>query len=877
MQGNRRAMAADGRATAGGGDLGRILDLFDRRRYAGVVVTGPPGSGRTHLARTAMGAAATAGAATEWVTATPAAASIRFGALAHVLPAVLPPSGSDPLAQFVSVSAALVERAAGRPLLLAVDDAHLLEAASLALVMHLAHSGRAFILATARTGDPGTEPVLSLWRDGVAERLDLRPLDEDQTAAVAESRLGGAPLDGPSRRSLFEVTRGNPQLVRQVVEDELECGALRFAGSVWTASRRPQPGRRVAELVEARLAGLPEAERRALECLALGGPLDLAVFEGLVDVELVRSLERRELVVACRRERRMEVRVADPLMAAALRAAVPAGIAASIRRDLAAALEAYGLRRGADLLRVATWRLDEDDAGEPDLLIAAARLAGADGDHELAERLSRAALDAGGGVAATVQLGAALTCRNRFADAAAALAVHEDELRRAPDAEARALVLWRARALLRSPSATAGDDALTFLLGAEALLADAGCRGLVQAARASVLTAVGRHAQAVSAGQSVLAHPGADPEATRIASASVTLALTLSGQPGAALRQPQVPDAGDGGDELIWARLVALTLAGRLDDAEALAASTDETAPAAGDDGRRGRVSVARGLCALMRGRVATARRWLWDAAVPLRRSDVEGDLPLCLTLLSVAEALCGDLDGARCARDEARTVAAPSWRQADLVLADVWIAAAAGHPAEAQRQALDGAALAEGRPLLQAILLHDAMRLGCPAEHVETGLARAAAAVDVEWPGLLARQASAAARRSATELEAVVDGFEDAGMLLLAAEAAQMAAAADHEAGESRRGSRRSARAARLFDQCEGARPLGGRAARTEFASLTSREREVAGLAALGLTSTEIARRLVVSSRTVESHLYNAYAKLGINRREALRPALMH
>jgi DNA-binding CsgD family transcriptional regulator len=46
---------------------------------------------------------------------------------------------------------------------------------------------------------------------------------------------------------------------------------------------------------------------------------------------------------------------------------------------------------------------------------------------------------------------------------------------------------------------------------------------------------------------------------------------------------------------------------------------------------------------------------------------------------------------------------------------------------------------------------------------------------------------------------------------------------------------------------------------------SLTAREREVVELAEEGLTAREIAERLFISNRTVESHLSNAYAKLGV------------
>lgn len=57
---------------------------------------------------------------------------------------------------------------------------------------------------------------------------------------------------------------------------------------------------------------------------------------------------------------------------------------------------------------------------------------------------------------------------------------------------------------------------------------------------------------------------------------------------------------------------------------------------------------------------------------------------------------------------------------------------------------------------------------------------------------------------------------------------------------------------------------------------SLTPQEREIAQLAASGLSNKEIGVRLLLSSRTVGTHLYRVFPKLGVHSRAGLRDALI-
>ncbi len=64
---------------------------------------------------------------------------------------------------------------------------------------------------------------------------------------------------------------------------------------------------------------------------------------------------------------------------------------------------------------------------------------------------------------------------------------------------------------------------------------------------------------------------------------------------------------------------------------------------------------------------------------------------------------------------------------------------------------------------------------------------------------------------------------------------------------------------------------PAPGRTTQHAFGGLTTREREVAALIAQGKSTREVAEMLVVSERTVESHVANIMFKLGVRSRSQI------
>src|SRR4029453_7592683 len=195
--------------------------------------------------------------------------------------------------------------------------------------------GLAVVVPTVRTGEPASDPVIALWKDGLARRLDLSVLSPSATAELLEGSLGG-PVDGVTRKEMLRVTVGNPLYLRELILGGLESGALRQVDKVWRWRGKLAGVTRRAELVQARLSTLDETARVAVELVAWGEPLGIGVLERLVGKNAVQAAEDGGLVVLERSGRRVLARLAHPLYGEVLRAVLPLSRVRAVAERLAA-------------------------------------------------------------------------------------------------------------------------------------------------------------------------------------------------------------------------------------------------------------------------------------------------------------------------------------------------------------------------------------------------------------------------------------------------------------------------------------------------------------------------------------------------------------
>jgi DNA-binding CsgD family transcriptional regulator len=855
----------------------RVRSVLTGAPASAVLLTGPSGIGKSRLASEAAAGLGDE----EWLVVTVAAsAMLSASPLGALIPAIAAGRGSfanvgrDSLVVFEVVRDAIEGLAVGRRVLLLLDDVWLLDTLSLTVIVQLVAAQLVSIVATVRSGEPLPDAFVSMWTTGVAARVELAPLTVDDCAMLLAIVLGG-PVAHRMAVELHALSGGNALFLRELVIGAHEDAQLRPHDGVWQLVGKPLGTPALRDLIRARLAHLDAVQTRLVEMIAVCQPLALVNLPDDSGAPL-RSLEAAGLVRVDDQRGRLLVSLDHPQYAEAVRASLTRLATIDIlvaQADLVASRP----MTAEDELRVALWRLDAGVQSDPEFLSRAAHLAFLAGDNERAERLAAAAVTAGAPAAEMLFLqGQAAWTLGRVSEALVILARATDEDERQPTTLALTGMIATSRAATYAGEVDGNAKGLAVLDEAERRHPE--LAGILALQKAVLLGNLGQPMLAVEALE--LAQPAGATEAARRAvldlSRSLPLASLGRSPEAVAAARAAVEYAKTDPQPVFPLRRAQMVLATALLDACQLEEARLVTQESLHDCIQHDDEVATRynehmlGQIHLLMGKLETADRWFRDVISGAQaRGPASYVLParslLAQTLLwrgkpTEAGAVLADVN-ARSPLEASSAVVAALWLDAVRGGRDRAITTLIKHARDTE---------AGNNVLLTAVFLNTAARLGGHAAAAPL-LAKLAERTTSVMVAAQAQHATAEVSATVPALVAAGETWEALGCLLFAAEAFTSAAGAARRQNGEREAVNLQNRANQLIAQCEGAAtPL------LQFAEaggqLTQREKEIAGLAAQGLSSVEIAKRLFLSPRTVNNHLHAAYAKLGVRSRTELR-----
>jgi DNA-binding CsgD family transcriptional regulator len=840
--------------------------VFDSES-AGVVICGPAGVGKSRVAREALNSAASRGCETRWIVGTSSARSIPLGALSSWAE----PTERDTLLLIRGAIAALTSGATGTGVILGVDDVALLDDLSTFVVHQIIQRRSAKVVLTIREGETIPAGVRELWDRGQLDRIDLQPLSEAETTALVTAALSG-PVDPQAAERLWMLTRGNPLYLRNIVEQEVADERLVTRGGHWCWVGDPVLPPSLIELIEGRVGGLPGSVSDVIDALAVGEPLELASLIRITDSDAVEQADLRGLIALDQVGDRTEVRLAHPLYGQVRRNRAAAMRLRRLRGRVATELAVLDDRDDMQIVvRRAALSLDSDLTPDADLLVRAARGAVWLWEFPLADRFAAAAIRAGGAADAKLIRAYAFSCIGRGHDADVLLAdIQANELTGA---------MFGRAAFLRSTNrlfTLADPEGAKVLIDEAARDAGPHDRSCVDAFLTVYWAAMGKPHAAIESAEKFTWGELPDLVAKRVTAWALAVSFGEVGRTADAIAAAQAgyPVPIRSFVIITDAHISALLLSGRITDAAAPA----ETIQQRQIEFRAFRFfqvgTLAAGRATLGAGRVDVAISQFSEAMEKVHSSNDWSYR--CRLALTTAVAMRGSIDEATTCLAELEAWRHPGWRYLDyeFAIAKAWVAGGQGAISEAVELLLAAAETARGNGQFapEVMCLQTATQFG--ERSCGPRLRELATVVEGPRATVAARFAEALRNGDGGELSSLSAEFEEMGDLIAAVDAAAHAAIAFRH--QDLRGSALgcSTRAEALAEQCGGARTPTLRKA-VERLPFTDREREIVLLIGEGLSNRDIAQRLTLSVRTVESHIYKAMAKTGTPNRDELAALL--
>ena len=844
--------------------------------FAGVVIAGAAGVGKTRLARELLLQAASSGTRINWVVGTASGRPIPLGAFNAALVDATLSDVSNPVPSVPRVISSLFAQQRGGRFILGIDDAHLLDEFSAHVVHQLAQTREARLVVTVRTGSDEPDAVKALWKDGLLARLDLEPLSAEASRTMVEAELSG-PIDARSAQRFFRLTGGNALFLQRLVKDQVAAGRIREVAGVWIWEGHVAVSQSMSDLVGNELERLAPEVALVVDTLSQYEPMDVDMLAEAVGREHLATAEQMHLVTVERTTGALMARLAHPLYGELRRATAGEMYLSTVRGDLAKRLAGRADNDPQTTVRRALLTLESDLPPDPELYLDAARHTMKLLDLDLADRLATAA--AVSGMEAAVELQAINRVVAGRGEAAEEflrdLTTHADTDRHRW-ATLRAInLIW----MLGRPAEAAAI--LAELAEGPETDAERAGRLAVEACVDAVFTrCVDAEEKASTALESgALADINAMMAAVALMMASGALGHADAITPVASAALDRATNSFETAHMRFWFGGVyarACRLTGRIEECHEAATvlfgmANDMPGLAYAN------LVFLMGNAEMMRGDLRAAEKLLHEALARVENHGITTGLrPACTFALAETHAKLGDAGAAAKMLAEAQECVKQDFlfMQTGLATATGWTLAAAGSLTRAIETVLAEAAVARdrGQPTHELSCLQAAVQWGVTVELPEIAARARELAGELSLPlaDAVAAHAESLLAGDGEGLLAASDAYQAIGDRCTAADAAAQAAVAFTGAQSRSRGLYAASVSAKLAKDCGG---LCTPATRSPASPqpLTPRQREIAEMVAAGLSYKEIAERLHTSVRTVEGHIWRACQRTGATSRADL------
>ncbi|GAA4042909.1 LuxR family transcriptional regulator [Arthrobacter methylotrophus] len=821
------------------------------------------------------------------VFAGPTLASVPFAALAPLLTGLTPGQISEPLSVLRTVVAAL--NPAGQPhpapAVLIVEDAHHLDDSSVAVLAQLAAAEAAKVVFLCRPYPAPPAEVFSMWSEGLVDRFDLQPLNEQEVNQLCAQTLD-APVVQSSSAVLCKYSGGNPMFLLELIGHAKSLGQLVCRNDSWMLSGELRgTSVRLMDLVRNQILMLGAEQRETLETVALAEPVPLSVVQQASNSNAVDELQELHFIDIASDPAR-HVRLAQPLVGEVIRQLVPTAHSMTIRRRIVELMEAKPQTMDG-LLRFVSWGLESGTEVPDSDILEAAQLANRLFIPSYVERVVGAIKDPALRLAAQVEVARAKWYRGDIRGSVSSLAGVVDRTRDprtirqasmlaaqlagrqglGPNAVKQAAYEWEA-ALARLAESSPGIDP------AELERGKLGSRLL----SLQGLQTEGHYVETERELRQIWKETD-DDESRVVAATLLSEAMAVTGRPVSALQilmgiQEMVASSGDWSLQyagfVMRTYILALQQAGEFAVLETFLRNHVSQAPNSLIYSG-GMLHLAAGMVDLRRGDLGVALPRLRQAVSMLRVSDMGNELPDAVAAAAYAASILKRRDTAMTYSNEYDALIREGVHPSLLAQGHAAVARAdqsGSQTAIARLMSLSDSAAANGAIGAEIDILMLVLRLG------DASVARRLIAVAEGSEGRTAEFALsvglALVHKDADRLIELSDSAARDGLELAAADCASHALRILESRGDKAR-------------QLEGQRLLKRRTAALDKANpvvdgsspdlhkLTRREQEIATLVQSGSSNKDIALGLGLSLRTVEGHLYRMFAKLGISHREDL------